>query len=321
MQQHELARALYAETYSKLQETAYAVAPAHLLPPDVDHLLRELLSQVDSFHGSSSAQFLEFAKEIITPLAEKKAQFAKIYLDHQCQRHVFAAIHKVLKTDATQTIVEDLSSQVWAEVERDLDKFEGRNAAKITTWISRVATTTALDWIKHKNACKRKGEILVPNTTEVLDGLQARQINSEAGIKPKGRTINHEVTADTPTLKATLCPACSSLQPVIVQSRRSETTLLVKLSCGHERTVEHRAPKRKPGKREKHAPTAPGCTPDDQLVETWEIQDDSEPLLCEGEPLAVPEDEVTGEGLWVSVYEAMPLDLTPTGEGDCDAGD
>jgi len=63
----------------------------------------------------------------------------------------------------------DVTQEVFAKIDKGLDHFEGR--AKIATWIYRIATNTAIDWLRSR----RKHQLDIPLFSEAA-GFPAEDV-------------------------------------------------------------------------------------------------------------------------------------------------
>jgi len=78
----------------------------------------------------------------------------------------------------------DVTQEVFAKIDRGLKHFEGR--ASLSTWIYRIATNTALDWL-------RKAQSKRPEIPLVMEAVQASPSAPEAPVPSEGHSPLHQV--------------------------------------------------------------------------------------------------------------------------------
>jgi len=66
------------------------------------------------------------------------------------QRAVFGVIARVLGRRGTRELVEDLAQETFLRAFRSLPRFDPRGAAKVSTWVLRIATNAAIDELRKK---------------------------------------------------------------------------------------------------------------------------------------------------------------------------
>lgn len=90
------------------------------------------------------------------------------------QRHRAPVIHFLYRMVQNQAVSEELAQEVFLRVYRSRESYEP--TAKFTTWLFRIATHVALNWIRdHKT--EKSGESL---DEEVLEGGAYRQVRDRA---------------------------------------------------------------------------------------------------------------------------------------------
>ena len=83
----------------------------------------------------------------------------------------------------------DVTQEVFAKIDRGLAQFDGR--AKISTWIYRIATNTAVDWLRSS----RKQQLEISLSGEMEDSLScdAGVLNTAGTSSPPGLMIATEM--------------------------------------------------------------------------------------------------------------------------------